>query len=153
MPSKVERLRARMKNMRESTQRIATNVLHSGETLLVGGATSYAEGRLSDDTGEWGFKGVPYAYMGGAVLFLTGLFAGDRYSADLFAAGTGAVGGHLFRSLYESGLHSKAAKTTGRVGPGRVPMGLPGRMQMPQEQPQAKQAAPAYGTVFDGMRK
>lgn len=141
--------------MRESTQRIATNALHAGETLVVGSATAYAEGRLSDDNGEWGYKNVPYAYMGGAALFLTGLFAGDRYSADLFAAGTGAVGGHLFRTMYESGLESKQTGTQGRRQlRSRVPMGLQNavRQGVPQQTQQVPVQRQAYGTVFDGMR-
>lgn len=155
MASKIERLRARMKSMRESTERIGRNVLHSGETLLVGGAGAYAEGRLSDDNGDWGYKGVPYLYMGAGILFLTGLFAGDRYSADLFAAGTGAVGGHLFRHLYESGITSKQGQTTGRPQMQRrgIPMGLPGQMHSTAQatRPPVQQAT--YGTIFDGMRK
>lgn len=153
MASKLDNLRARMKSMREQTKVMATNVLHSGETLIVGGAGAYAEGRMSDDSGEWGYKNVPYLYVGGAILYLTGLFAGERYSADLFAAGTGAVGGHLFRHLYESGLRAKKPATAGQMGARQVPMmGAPGlRERMTEQQ---KQAVPAnkFGTVFDGMK-
>lgn len=149
MASKLERLRAHLKNVREKTERIGKNVLHAGETLVVGGAAAYAEGRMSDDTGEWGFKGVPYAYAGGAVLYLTGLFAGE-YGEDLFAAGTGLVGSHLFRSLYESGVTAKQNKTSGHAMGGRsVPMGLGARMQGVNTPPAQRQAT---GTVFDGMR-
>lgn len=142
MASKIEKLRASMKNMREKTARTAKNVLHAGETLILGAGGAYLEGRMSktggEDDGEWGYKGVPYLYMGGAVMYLTGLFAGDRYSADLFAGGTGLVLGHLGRTMYESGLEAKekAPATTGRprqvngrqpVSPAtsgfRVPMG------------------------------
>lgn len=155
MASKIERLRARLKGMRESTERIGRNVLHSGETLLIGGGGAYAEGRLSDDNGEWGYKGVPFLYMGGAIAYLTGLFAGDRYSADLFAAGTGAVGGHLFRSMYETGLDAKQNRTTGGRVAGRrkVPMGLQSRMNQATQQSQQAQPAKKFGTVFDNVEK
>ena len=144
MPSKLDRVKARLKSVTEGTKRVGRDVLHSGETLVVGSGVAYAEGRMSADDGEWGFRGVPYAYMGGAVLYLTGLFAGDRYSADFFAAGTGAVGAHLFRGLYESGLTAKADKTTGGKGTKRrIPMGLqPGS---PPSQAPPRQ----YNTVFD----
>lgn len=146
MPSKIERIKARMKSVTEKGKRIARNVMHSGETLVAGSATAYAEGRLSDDQGEWGVKGVPYAYIGGGLLYLGGLFAGE-YGADMFALGTGTVGAHLFRNMYEHGLDAKQQKTTGRMhGSTGIPMGLPQRpvtQQVPQQQ---------YGTVFDRIR-
>ena len=149
MPSKVERLKAKMANMRKSGERIAKNTLHAGETIVVGAATAYAEGRLSDDTGEWGYKGVPYAYMGAGVLFLTGLFAGDRYSADLFAGGSGAVLGHLSRSMYESGQEAKRNAPQGaRQIRSKVSMGLPPNLRPPVQQPAQRQT---FGTVFDNM--
>lgn len=153
MASKLERLKQRMSNMREQTMVVARNVLHSGETLIVGGAGAYAEGRMSDDSGEWGYKNVPYLYVGGAILYLTGLFAGPRYSADLFAAGTGAVGGHLFRHLYESGLQAKKPATAGQIGSRSVPMmGAPGLRERMQSQHQEAVPAHKHGTVFDGLR-
>jgi len=151
--NKVEKLRSKLRNMRETGQAIAKNALHAGETLVVGSATAYAEGRLSGDDGEWGYKNVPYAYMGGAVLFLTGLFAGERYGADLFAAGSGAVGAHLFRSMYETGLDSKKTGTQGRRQlPNRVGMGLADGMRAPQQQAQPAQRQ-GFGTSLDGLRQ
>lgn len=146
--NKVEKLKARLRNMREKTQEVATNALHSAETLAVGSGVAYAEGRLSDNDGEWGYKKVPYAYMGGAFLYLAGLFAGPRYGADLFAAGTGAVGGHLFRTMYESGLESKTSGLSRRRAPASLASGMRG---VHTHQP-AQQAA-VHGTVFDGLRK
>lgn len=155
--NKVERLRGQLRNMREQGQAIARNTLHAGETLVVGSTLAFAEGRLSDETGEWGYRGVPYAYMGAGVLFLTGLFAGERYGADLFAMGSGAVGSHLFRSMYETGLESKTS-TTGRkqlrskVGMGNQ-LGQNIRQNvgtnMGQQQPQPVRQN--YGTAFDGL--
>jgi len=152
MPSKVERLKQRLRNMREKTEVVAINALHTGETLVLGSAAAYVEGRMSDSDGEWGFKKVPYVYMGGAVLFLTGLFAGDRYGADLFAAGTGLVGGHLFRTLYETGLESK---TTGLRGHkqmnGHRHRDLSDGMRTGT--PHQRESAHArHGTVLDGLR-
>lgn len=155
MASKVERLRAKMRNMRKGAERTARNVLHAGETLVVGGGTAYLEGRMSDDNGEWGYKNVPYAYMGGGVLLLSGLLASATvssderdYSADLFASGAGMVGGHLFRSLYESGVSAKQNKTTGNprraINQGSIPMGLHASMRQPVSE--------QFGTVFDGMK-
>lgn len=145
--NKVEKLKARLSNMRKSTEVVATNSLHAAETLAVGSAIAYAEGRMSDADGEWGYKKVPYSYMAGAALFLTGLFAGKRYGADLFALGTGAVGGHLFRTMYEAGLESK---TTGIGSKRRAPSALNAGMRMgaPVQQPQAV----AFGTAFDGVK-
>lgn len=143
--NKVEKLKARLSNMRKKTEVVATNALHTAETLAVGSAIAYAEGRLSDNDGEWGYKKVPYAYMGGAALFLTGLFAGDRYGADLFSAGTGMVGGHLFRTMYESGLESK----TSGVGRRRSPASLSSGMRMPN----AATEHAAYGTAFDNIKR
>lgn len=146
--NKVEKLKARLRNMRETTKEVATNALHSGETLAVGSGIAYLEGRMSDTDGEWGYKKVPYAYMGGAVLFLTGIFAGPRYGADLFALGTGAVGGHLFRTMYESGLESK---TTGLSSKRRAPGALSAGMRG-VGQPSMKEQVPVYGTAFDHMK-
>jgi len=148
MASKVERLKQRLRSMREKTEVVATNALHAGETLVLGSAGAYAEGRMSDSDGEWGYKKVPYLYMGGAVLFLTGLFAGERYGADLFAAGTGLVGGHLFRTLYETGLESK---TTGLRGGQRRPSELSSGMRTGI--PHQREGAPVrHGTALDGLR-
>lgn len=153
--NKVERLKAKVRSMRQDGERIAKNTLHSAETLVVGSAGAYAEGRLSDDNGEWGFRSVPYLYMGGAALFITGLFAGDRYSADLFAAGTGAVGGHLFRTMYETGQEAKTNTTGRRQMKTKVPMGLadsmkPGNNQRQPAPAPARQRQP-YGTALDGL--
>lgn len=155
--NKVERLKARLKNVRESGQRIATNLLHAGEVLVTGSAAAYAEGRLSDETGEWGYKSVPYVYMGSAVMFLTGLFAGPRYSADFFMAGTGLAGGHLFRTMYETGTESKNNGTQGRKQlRSKVGMGLNQGMRQgmpvgtPMGQPVA-QAPRQWGTALDGL--
>lgn len=150
--SKLDRLKSRMKNMRDGTKRSLKNVLNLGENLVVGSGTAYLEGRMSGDDGEWGFRGVPYAYMGGAVLILTGLAVGfakdSEYSSDLVAAGGGAVGGHLFRTMYESGLEAKRNRTTGgkQVGTRKVPMGLQSRMQ------QTTGAPRNFGTAFDAVR-
>lgn len=103
---------------------------------------------MSDADGEWGYKKVPYAYMGGAALFLTGLFAGPRYGADLFAAGTGLVGGHLFRTMYEAGLESK---TTGIGKHRRAPASLQAGMRG-LGGPSQREPAPVHGTVFDNMK-
>lgn len=126
MASKLDRLKARMAGMRRQTEVVAKNVLHSGEALICGAGGAYLEGRMSKENGEWGYKEVPYLYMGGAIMYLTGLFAGERYSADLFSAGTGFVLGHLGRTMYESGLDakSKAPATTGTRGTRQ--MGAPG---------------------------
>lgn len=145
--NKVEKLKARLSSMRKQTELVATNALHAGETLAVGSAFAYAEGRLSDTDGEWGYKKVPYAYMAGTALFLTGLFAGKRYGADLFAMGTGAVGGHLFRTMYESGLKSKTSGLSSRRRPSQLTQGM--RMGLPQQQARV----PQYGTAFDGVRQ
>lgn len=137
--------------MSDGTKRAGVNILHTGETLVVGGAMAYAEGRMSADNGEWGFRNVPYAYIGGGILLLTGLYISavhrSDYGADLMAAGTGAVGAHLFRGLYESGLAAKQNRTAGgRHVRGKVPMGsLSSRMPNVQ-QPQQK-----FGTAFDNV--
>jgi hypothetical protein len=149
MPSKLERLRSRMKSMRESTERIGKNILHTGETLILGAGGAYLEGRMSktggEDDGEWGYKGVPYLYMGGAVAFLTGLFAGDKYSHDLFSSGAGLVGGHLFRTMYESGLEAKNKAPATK--------GAPRQMASPQYAPAATQTQTRVpmGSAIDGL--
>lgn len=138
MASKIERMRAKWKNVQEGTRRTALGVLHSGETLVAGGLTAYVSGRLSDANGEWGFRGIPYAYIGGGVLFLAGLGLGfsakDGSAApDLFALGTGVVGGQLFPDLHQAGLTAKAKKgsttTSGgrTIGRTQVPPGLGSR--------------------------
>jgi hypothetical protein len=143
--SRIERFKARMKNMNESTKKIGLGVLRSGETLVAGSGMAYLEGRMSDDTGDWGFRGVPYAWMGGAVLILGGLYAGyqrSEASGDLFALGTGVVGANLFRKTYELGLEAKNNRTTGgkSLGRGRVPMGMGAKRP---------NGATQFGTVFD----
>lgn len=151
MASKLDRLKTRLKNMTEGTKRVGLNVLHSGETLVVGSGVAYAEGRLSDDNGEWGYRGIPFAYAGGAVLFLTGLYASFKesdYGADLMAMGTGAVGAHLFRGMYESGLDAKANRTTGQrrqVPMRNQPRGLGQKMQ-------SAAGVGNMGTVFDRVQ-
>lgn len=150
--NKVEKLKARLRNMREKTEVVATNALHAAETLASGAAIAYAEGRMSDTDGEWGYKKVPYAYMGGAALYLTGLFAGDRYGADLFSLGTGLIGGHLFRTMYESGLESK---TTGIGRTRRAPASLSAGMRGVGSVPAGRQHVhthQSYGTPFDGLK-
>lgn len=132
MASKLDRFKARVKSMQEGTKRVGMNTLHTGETLVVGSAAAYAEGRMSKADGEWGYKNVPYLYVGGGFLLITGLIAsatggasGGQAGSHLMAAGSGLVGGHLFRTMYEAGLEAKnkaPATTTGRpvrqVGPG-----------------------------------
>lgn len=155
MASKVDRLKARLKNMSEGTKMVGVNVLRTGENLVVGSAVAYGEGRMSDDQGEWGFRGVPYAYIGGGILLLSGLYASavhrSEYGADLMSAGTGAVGAHLFRSMYESGVTAKANRTTGgratRSSLGRgAPQGLNSKAHAAASAPQATR----FGTIFDG---
>lgn len=150
---KVARLKARLANMTEASKRIGKNVLHSGETVIAGSAAAFAEGRMSDENGDWGYKGVPYVYMGGAIAYLTGLFAGERYSADFFAVGTGLVGSHLFRTMYDTGLEQKANGTQGRRQiRSRVPMGLREHINQANAQPQAApRQRQSFGTAFDGM--
>lgn len=153
MASKIERLRAKLKNMGEGAKMTGINVLNTGANLVVGSGVAYAEGRLSDDQGEWGFRGVPYAYIGGGIALLGGLYAGavhrSEYSASLMAAGAGAVGAHLFRTMYESGVTAKANRTTGgRALRSRVPMaGLNSRVQSAASSVPA--AKPGFGTIFD----
>lgn len=153
MASKIERLRAKIKNMGEGAKLTGINVLNTGANLVVGSGVAYAEGRLSDDQGEWGFRGVPYAYIGGGLALLGGLYAGavhrSEYSASLMAAGSGAVGAHLFRTMYESGMTAKANRTTGsRAVRSRVPMaGLNSRMHSAASAPQ--QTKQTFGTIFD----
>lgn len=154
MASKVDRLKARLKNMSEGAKMTGINVLNNGANLVVGSGMAYAEGRMSDDQGEWGFRGVPYAYIGGGIALMAGLYASavsrSEYGASLMAAGSGAVGAHLFRTMYESGVTAKANRTTGgratRSSLGRgAPQGLNSRAQ-------AAASAPAqvrFGTVFD----
>lgn len=151
MASKVDRLKARLKNMSEGTKMVGVNVLRTGENLVVGSAVAYGEGRMSDDNGEWGFRGVPYAYIGGGILLLSGLYASavtrSEYGADLMSAGTGAVGAHLFRTMYESGMTAKANRTTGgRSTRSNVPMGLRSKAQSAAG---AATQTRNFGTVFD----
>lgn len=145
--SRIERFKARIKNMNESTKIIGLGVLRSGETLVAGAGMAYLEGRMSDDTGNWGFRGVPYAWMGGAALILGGLYAGFQRSqaaGDLMALGTGLVGANVFRKTYEMGLEAKANRTTGGRNLGRqgVPMGLRSK---------APNGGVKFGTVFDNQ--
>ena len=158
--NRIERLKAKIRNAADGTKRTAKNLLHSAETLAVGSVGAYAEGRMSDEDGEWGYKNVPYLYMGGGVLYLTGLmasFGGEqsaRYSTDLFALGTGAVGGHLFRRMYETGLDSKSGTTGRKQIRSRVPMGLDAAMRAGTQQPQQAQHVRKqqnFGTALDGL--
>jgi hypothetical protein len=136
MASKYEKLKARMRGMRQKTERGVKNGLHAAETLVVGSAGAYAEGRMSDENGEWGFRGVPYLLMASAAVYVTGLVAGDRYSEDLFAVGTGLAGGHLFRRLYEQGVTAKSS-TAGRTAGRTIPQMAPAPQRIP------------FGTAFD----
>jgi hypothetical protein len=144
MASKYDKLKARMRNMREGTERATKNLLHAGETLAAGSVGAYAEGRLGDANGNWGFRNVPYLYMGGAAMYLTGLFAGDRYSSDLFAVGTGLIGARLFRTMNDAGVDAKANRTTG------VPRRMNARAYAPPAMPAQPQRVP-FGTAFDNI--
>ena len=53
--NKVEKLKARLRNMRETTKEVATNALHSSETLAVGSGIAYLEGRISTPADERAF--------------------------------------------------------------------------------------------------
>lgn len=155
MASKLDRFKARVKSMQEGTKRVGMNTLHTGETLVVGSAAAYAEGRMSKSDGEWGYKNVPYLYVGGGFLLITGLIAsatggasGGAAGSHLMASGAGLVGGHLFRTMYEAGLEAKnkaPATTTGR--PRQINPGV--RTGTPAAQPQ-KTSVP-MGSAFDGV--
>lgn len=154
MAGRVDRLKARIKNMGEGTKKVGMNVLRAGEVLVAGSGVAYLEGRMSNDQGEWGFRNVPFAYIGGGILLLSGLYTSavywrTDYGADLMSLGVGAVGGHLFRTMYESGVTAKANRTTGgRAVRGRVGMaGLNGRVHNAAAPPVQRQT---FGTIFDG---
>jgi hypothetical protein len=154
MAGKIEKLKTRLKNMGEGTKKVGINVLRSGETLVAGSGVAYLEGRMSNDQGEWGFRSVPYAYIGGGILLLSGLYTSavywrTDYGADLMALGVGSVGGHLFRTMYESGVTAKQNRTTGgKAVRGKVPMaGLNGRVHSAA----APQGQQRFGTIFDGV--
>lgn len=133
MPSKIERLRASFRSIKDGTKRTALGTLRAGETLVAGGITAYAAGRFSDANGKWGFKGIPYAYVGGGLLILSGAAIGftsksGEGAADLMALGTGMVGAELFPWARAQGVanKNKAATTAGgrTIGRSHVPAGL-----------------------------
>jgi len=133
MASKIAALRAKFRTVQEGTKRTAMGALRSGETLVAGGLTAYAAGRFSDANGKWGFRGVPYAYIGGGILILSGAAVGftsrtGEGAADLMAIGTGMVGAELFPWARAQGVANKNKATTtsgGRtIGRTSVPAGL-----------------------------
>jgi hypothetical protein len=151
MASKYDKLRARLRTMREKTEQGLKNTLHAGETLVAGSVTAYASGRLADANGEWGFRGVPYPLVGGLALYAVGFAAGDRYSSDLFAAGTGVLGAYVFRKAYTYGLDARDNRTTGHrrtVQALHHYMGAASRVSAPQ--PQAVRVP--LGSAYEGVK-
>lgn len=155
MASKYERLQSRFKTFRKRTERGAIAALHTAETLGATALTGFAMGRLSDENGDWGFRGVPYPLLGAGGLLLVGLFA-DKYQEDLMALGTGTAAPWVGLKMYSYGVEMKdRAKTAGVRRPGYANH----RPQIRERQPfvppvsaPAQQSAPVKsGTAFDGV--
>jgi hypothetical protein len=139
MASKYERLKARMRGVAEKTRQGVQHGVYAAETLGACALTAYVSGRMSDEEGEFGFKGVPYALLGSGVVYLGAMFAGSKLMGDLFAVGNGIASAHIGRVLYEYGVTAKnEAGTTGTRG------------VAPR---QLNQQAVRFGTGFDSIRE
>jgi hypothetical protein len=137
MASKYEKLKARMRGVAAKTREGVQQGVHAAETLGACALTAYVSGRMSDEEGEFGFKGVPYALLGSGVVYLGAMFAG-KMMPDLFAVGNGIASAHIGRVLYEYGVTAKnEASSAGTRG---VPRQLP-------------QQRVSFGTGFDSIRE
>lgn len=119
MASKYDLLRARFRGLQKKTERGAVAALHTAETLGATALTGFMMGRLSDDKGEWGFRGVPYPLVGAGALFLTGLFSGDKYQDHVMALGTGVAAPWVGVKMYQYGVEQKSKAKTSGVRPGQ----------------------------------
>lgn len=139
--------------MQEGTKRVGVNTLHSAEFLVAGSAAGYAAGRFSDVNNEWGFRNIPYLYLGGGFALVAGLIAsaqggatGGRYGADLMAIGSGIVGAELFPAMREAGINAKTGATT--TG---VPRALRARSATVPPMAARRPARVPMGTAFDAV--
>jgi hypothetical protein len=123
MASKYEKLKARMQSASRRARESTANAIHAAESVGACAVGSFAAARLSDENGEFGFRGVPYLLLAGGIMYVGGIAAGGRYQADMFAVGTGLVNAHVARVAYEYGIKSK--EEAGTAGVARTRGALP----------------------------